>query len=153
EVFQRRSDGSSEPPTPVPPPARPSVAEQVATLARLGLEPTDGVTAADIAADRDAALLVKRHPYAAAMHCLARDAGGNFTHHPRVVTVDLEHVVGPDSYPALVRKLAEGAGTTHLLDEVIGGVDRERGRWVLRFTFGGLTREIHPRLDHDRADP
>lgn len=152
DVFQRRSDGSSEPPTPVPPPVRPSVAEQVATLSRLGLEP-QGITAADIAADRDAALLLKRHPYAAAMHSLARDADGALTHHPRVTTVDLEHVVGPDSYPALVRKLAETAGTSHLLGEVTGGVDRERGRWLLRFTFDDVTREIHPRLDHDRADP
>lgn len=152
DVFQRRSDGSSEPPTPVPPPVRPSVAEQVATLSRLGLEP-QGLTAADIAADTDAALLVKRHPYAATMHCLARDDDGAFTHHPRVTTVDLEHVVGPESYPSLVRKLADAAGTTHLLREVVGGVDRERGRWILRFTFDGLTREIHPRLDHDRADP
>lgn len=153
EVFQRRSDGSSEPATPVPPPVRPSVAEQVATLSRLGLEPEDGVTATDVAADREAALLLKRHPYAAALHCLARDADGGFTHHPRVTTVDLEHVVGPDSYPALVRKLAEAAGTSHLLGELTGGVDRARGRWLLRFTIGGVTREIHPRLDHDRADP
>ena len=152
DVFQRRSDGSSEPPTPVPPPVRPSVAEQIATLARLGLEP-QGVTAADVAADKDATLLLKRHPYAAALHCLARDADGAFTHHPRVTTVDLEHVVGPDSYPALVRKLADAAGTSHLLGEVTGGIDRAGARWVLRFTFDDVTREIHPRLDHDRADP
>lgn len=152
EVFQRRSDGSSEPPTPVPPPVRPSVGEQMATLSRLGLQP-EGVTAGDITADREATLLLKRHPYAAALHCLARDPDGGFTHHPRVTTVDLEHVVGPDSYPDLVRKLATTAGTSHLLGEVVGGVDRERGRWLLRFTIDGLTREIHPRLDHDRADP
>ncbi|GGK72779.1 hypothetical protein [Ornithinimicrobium pekingense] len=152
DVFQRRSDGSSEPPTPVPPPVRPSVAEQFATLSRLGLEPQDGVTATDVSADREAAILLKRHPYTAALHCLARDPGGGFTSHPRVTTVDLEHVVGPDSYPALVRKLADAAGTAHLLGDVVGGVDRERGRWVLRFTFDGVTREIHPRLDHDRAD-
>ena len=153
DVFQRRSDGSPEPATPVPPPVRPTVAEQVATLSRLGLEPQDGVTAADLTGDREAALLLKRHPYTAALHCLARDTEGSFTHHPRVVTVDLEHVVGPDSYPNLVRKLAAAAGTSHLLREVSGDVDRQRGRWVLRFTFDGLTREIHPRLDHDRADP
>lgn len=153
DVFQRRSDGSSEPATPVPPPVRPSVSEQLATLSRLGLEPEDGLTAADVAADREAAQLLKRHPYAAALHCLARDPDGGFTHHPRVVTVDLEHVVGPDSYPALVRKLAGAAGTSHLLGDVSGGVDPARGRWVLRFTIGGVTREIHPRRNRDRADP
>ena len=153
DVFQRRSDGSSEPATPVPPPVRPSVAEQLATLSRLGLEAQDGVTATEITADRDATLLLKRHPYAAALHCLARDADGGFTHHPRVTTVDLEHVVGPDSYPALVRRLAAAAGTSHLLGEITGGLDRERGRWVLRFACGGVTREIHPRYDHDRVDP
>ncbi len=153
DVFARRSDGSSEAPPPVPPPTRPSVAEQFATLARLGLEPHDGVTAADVAKDRDAALLLKRHPYVAAMHAMARDADGELTSHPRVTTVDLEHVVGPDSYPDLLRKLATAAGTTYLLADVTGGVDRERGRWVVRFTFDGLTREIHPRLDHHRADP
>lgn len=153
DVFARRSDGSSEAATPVPPPVRPSVAEQFATLTRLGLEPQAGVTAADVARDREAALLLKRHPYVAAMHALARDAAGGLTHHPRVTTVDLEHVVGPDSYPELVRKLATAAGTTYLLQDVSGGVDAERGRWVVRFTFDGLTREVHPRLDHDRGDP
>lgn len=151
DVFNRRSDGSSEGPTPVPPPVRPSVAEQVATLTRLGLEP-DGVSAADLAADQEAAVLIKRHPYVAAMHGLARDADGGFTHHPRVVTADLEHVVGPDSYPNLVRKLADAAGTSGMLGEVTGSRDEARGRWTLRFTFDGLTREIHPLLDHDRAD-
>lgn len=151
DVFSRRSDGSSEAATPVPPPVRPSVAEQVATLSRLGLEP-DGVSPADLAQDKEAALLIKRHPYVATMHGLARDADGGFTHHPRVTTVDLEHMVGPDSYPDLVRKLADAAGTSGMLGAVTGSVDRARGRWTLRFTFDGLTREIHPLLDHDRAD-
>ncbi len=153
DVFARRSDGSSEAATPVPPPVRPSVAEQFATLTRLGLEPQADVTAADVAKDRDAALLLKRHPYVAAMHAMARDADGDLTHHPRVTTVDLEHLVGPDSYPDLVRKLATAAGTTYLLQDVSGDVHPDRGRWVVRFTFDGLTREVHPRLDHDRADP
>lgn len=151
DVFSRRSDGSSEAATPVPPPVRPSVAEQVATLSRLGLEP-DGVSPADLAEDREAAALIKAHPYVATMHALARDADGAFTHHPRVVTVDLEHVVGPDSYPDLVRKLADAAGTSAMLGEATGTVDEARGRWTLRFTFDGLTREIHPLHDHDRAD-
>lgn len=152
DVFARRSDGSSEGPTPVPPPVRPSVAEQFATLTRLGLEPQDGVTAHEVAQDRDAAILLKRHPYVAAMHSLARDDAGDLTHHPRVTTVDLEHVVGPDSYPDLLRKLATTAGTTYLLGEVTGGVRPELSRWVLRFTFDGLTRELHPRLDQHQAD-
>lgn len=152
EVFARRSDGSSEPATLVPPPVRPSVAEQFATLARLGLEPQDGVTASEVAADRDAALILKRHPYAAALHALARDESGNLTHHPRVTTVDLEHMVGPDSYPDLMVKLAATAGTSDLLTGVSGGAQPELGRWLLRFTFDGLTRELHPRLDHQRAD-
>lgn len=151
DVFSRRSDGSSEAATPVPPPVRPSVAEQVATLSRLGLEP-DGVTVADLTEDREAALLCKQHPYVATMHALARDEDGELTHHPKVATVDLEHVVGPDSYPDLVRKLADAAGTSAMLRDVTGSEDRARGRWTLRFTFGGLTREIHPLLDHDRAD-
>lgn len=151
EVFQRRSDGSAEPPTRVPPPTPPSVAEQVATLTRLGLEP-QGVTVADIEADRDAALLLRRHPYVAALHCLSRDGDG-LTSHPRVTTIDLEHVVGPDSYLHLLRRLAGTAGTADLLEEVSGGVDQPRGRWILRFTFDGVTREIHPRLDGDRVDP
>ncbi|AXH96577.1 hypothetical protein [Ornithinimicrobium avium] len=129
------------------------MAEQFATLTRLGLEPQAGVTAADVAKDRDAALLLKRHPYVAAMHCLARDADGDLTSHPRVTTVDLEHIVGPDSYPDLLRKLSTAAGTRYLLQDVSGGVHPDRSRWVVRFTFDGLTREIHPRLDHDRADP
>lgn len=151
DVFSRRSDGSSEAARPVTPPARPSVAQQLATLTRLGLEP-QGVSAADLAADPEAAALIKAHPYVAAMHALARDSDGAFTHHPRVVTVDLEHLVGPDSYPNLVRRLADAAGTAGLLGEVSGSRDDERARWTLRFTFDGLTREIHPLLDHDRAD-
>ena len=151
DVFSRRSDGSSEAATPVPPPVRPSVAEQVATLSRLGLEPV-GVTVADLTDDREATLLIKKHPYVATMHGMARDQEGNLTHHPKVTTVDLEHVIGPDSYPDLVRKLAGAAGTLGMLSDVTGSVDRARGRWTLRFTFGGLTREIHPLLDHDRAD-
>lgn len=153
DVFRRRSDGSSEGPTPVPPPMRPSISEQLTTLSRLGVEPGHGVDAKVIAQDREAAAWVKRHPYAALLHCLSRDRDGKLTHHPRVVSVDLEHVVGPDSYPNLLRRLAEGAGTSHLLQEVSGDLDRERGRWVVRFTFDGLTEQIHPRLDHDRADP
>lgn len=153
DVFRRRSDGSSEAATPVPPPIRPSITEQLATLSRLGIEPEHGVTAEEIAGDREAAGWVKRHPYAALLHCLSRDDDGNLTHHPRVVSADLEHVVGPESYPALLRRLAAAAGTSHLLEDVSGGLDPERGRWTVRFTFGGLTQEIHPLFDRDRADP
>jgi hypothetical protein len=151
DVFTRRSDGRSEPATPVPPPVRPSLRDQLATLARLGLEPV-GATAEEIAGDREVVAWARQHPYVATMHALARGQDGELTAHPRVTTVDLEHVVGPDSYPDLVRKLAATAGTTGLLGDVSGSVDRARGRWVLRFTVGGLTREIHPLLDGTRAD-
>ncbi|HSP60976.1 MAG TPA: hypothetical protein VLO09_07935 [Ornithinimicrobium sp.] len=153
EMFTRGNDGSEEPSTPVPPPVRPSVGEQLGTLARLGLETQDGVSAQDVADDRDAAGWVKLHPYVAVLQVMARGEDGSLTRHPRVTTVDLDHLVGPESYPELVRKLADAAGTTHLLSEVEGGVDEERGRWLVRFTFDDVTREIHPRRDHDRADP
>ncbi|WP_298887364.1 hypothetical protein [uncultured Serinicoccus sp.] len=152
EVFARHSDASSDAPMLVTPAIRPSAREQLATLERLGLSPQEGVTEADLLADREVAQAVRQHPYVAVMHCLARDADGELTHHPHVTTVDLEHVVGPDSYPDLVRKLAAAAGSTSELGEVRGGVDRERDRWVVRFRLGRITREIHPRLDHDYAD-
>ena len=65
---------------------------------------------------------------------------------------DLNHVVGPDAYPDLVRKLAAAAGTSSELGEVHGGVDQARRRWVVRFRVGRVTRELHPHLDHDHAD-
>ncbi len=151
DVFTRRSDGRSEPATPVPPPTRPSLRDQLATLARLGLEPV-GTTVQEIVEDREVLAWARQHPYVAPLHALARGEDGELTSHPRVTTVDLEHVVGPGSYPDLVRKLAATAGTTGLLGDVSGSVDRARGRWVLRFTVGGLTREIHPLLDGTRAD-
>lgn len=153
DIFTRGDDGSEERPTPVPPPVRPSVGEQLGTLARLGLEAQDGVSAADIAEDRDAVGWVKLHPYVAVLQVMARAEDGSLTRHPRVTTVDLDHLVGPESYPELVRKLADAAGTSHLLSDVVGGLDEERGRWQVRFTFDDVTREIHPRRDHDRADP
>ncbi|WP_299520370.1 hypothetical protein [uncultured Serinicoccus sp.] len=152
EVFARHSAADDDAPMLVTPAIRPSAREQLATLERLGLSPQDGVTEADLLADREVAQAVRQHPYVAVMHCLARDADGGLTHHPHVTTVDLEHVVGPDSYPDLVRKLAAAAGSTSELGEVRGGVDRERNRWVVRFRLGRITREIHPRLDHDNAD-
>lgn len=152
EVFQRRSDGSPDGTTLSTPTLRPSVAEQFSTLARLGLEPQDGVDVEQVARDRDAVRILKQHPYVAAMHCMARDVDGGYTHHPRVTTVDLDHVVGPDSYPDLVRKLAATAGSTEALGEVHGGVDEERRRWVVRFRVGRVTRELYPHLDHDHAD-
>lgn len=136
DVFTRRSDGRPEPPTPMPPSARPSLRDQLSTLSRLGLEPV-GTTTEEIAGDREVTAWARLHPYAATMHALARGEDGELTHHPRVTTVGLEHMVGPDSYPDLVRKLADAAGTTGLLGEVTGAVDTQRGRWVLRFTFGG----------------
>ena len=152
EVFARHSDAGDDAPMLVTPAIRPSAREQLATLERLGLSPQDGVTEADLLADAEVAQAVRQHPYVAVMHCLARDTDGELTHHPHVTTVDLEHVVGPDSYPDLVRKLATAAGSTGELGEVRGGVDRERNRWVVRFRLGRITREIHPRLDHDCAD-
>ena len=153
EIFTRGKDSSEEPPTPVPPPVRPSVGEQLGTLARLGLETEGGVGAQDIADHPDAAGWIKLHPYVAILQVMARGEDGSLTRHPRVTTVDLDHLVGPDSYPELVCKLADAAGTTHLLERVEGGVDEERGRWVVRFTFEDLTREIHPRRMQDRVDP
>ncbi|OLT16747.1 hypothetical protein BJF80_05355 [Serinicoccus sp. CUA-874] len=152
EVFARRSDGSPDRTALVTPARRPTPRDQLTTLERLGLEAQDGVTAEELRADREIAQALHDHPFVAAMHCLARDPEGNLTHHPRVTTVDLEHVVGPDSYPDLVRKLAAAAGSTPQLSEVRGSQDRERNRWVVRFRVGRVTRELHPRLDHDRAD-
>lgn len=152
EVFQRHSDGNPETTPFSSPTVRPSVAEQYATLARLGLEPQDGVDVAEVSRDPKAGRILKAHPYVAAMHCMARGADGDYTHHPRVTSVDLEHVVGPSSYPDLVHKLAAAAGTTDLLSEVHGGVDEKRDRWVVRFKVGRVTRELHPRRDHDLAD-
>lgn len=152
EVFHRRSDGNPDGPALSTPTVRPSVAEQFATLKRLGLEPESGVTPEEVARDRDASRILKQHPYVAALHCMARDEDADYTHHPRVTTIDLDHVIGPDSYPDLVRKLASAAGTTRDLGEVHGGVDEERRRWIVRFRIGRVTRELHPRLDHDHAD-
>ncbi|WP_151526693.1 hypothetical protein [Serinicoccus kebangsaanensis] len=153
EVFARHSDGSPDATALVTPASRPSARDQLATLERLGLSAQDGVTAADIAQDREAAQALRQHPYVAAMHCLARAPDGSLTHHPQVTIVDLEHVVGPDSYPDLVRSLAATAGSTSELSEVRGSQDPARNRWVVRFRLGRVTRELHPRLDHDLADP
>ena len=152
DVFSKRGSGSPEPPAAVPPAQKPSVAVQVQTLSRLGLEPQDGVTAEVIAQDPEAAAWVRRHPYAALVHCLARDPDGDLTHHPKVVHIDPGFVKDADSYPAVLRRLAEAAGTSDLLQDVSGELDRDHDRCVLRFTVDGLTREIHPRLNHDRAD-
>ena len=152
DVFARHSDGRPDSPALVTPAIRPSAREQLATLDRLGLSAQDGVTETDLVGDKEVAQAVRRHPYVAALHCLARDGDGQLTHHPHVTMVDLEHVVGPDSYPDLVRKLAAAAGSTADLGEVHGGVDHERSRWIVRFRLGRITRELHPRLDHDNAD-
>ncbi|ANS79573.1 hypothetical protein SGUI_2177 [Serinicoccus hydrothermalis] len=153
EVFARHSDGNPDTAALVTPVPRPSIKDQLATLDKLGLHAQDGVTAADIADDPQAAKALKQHPYVAAMHCLARDDDGGLTHHSQVTVVDLEHVVGPDSWADLVRSLAAAARSTSELGEVRVRQDPDRNRWVVRFQLGRVTRELHPRLDHDLADP
>lgn len=153
EIFTRRGDGHPEPPAMLLPAQKPSIAAQVQTLGQYGLELQDGVTAQAIADDPDAAPYVRMHPYSALLHCMARDTDGNLTHHPRVAHVDLNSIKGPDTYRAIVRDLAEAAGTAHLLTDVECALDGDGRRYSLRFTFDGLSRTLHPKVDYERADP
>lgn len=151
EVFSRSGYDDHDPAAAFGLPAKhPSITEQMTTLTRCGLAPQDGIDAEAIAQDRHAAGWVRHRPYVALMYCLARDAEGHFTRHPRVVHLHLSFVRDETSYPQVVQQLAQAAGT--LAEDVTCIRDADGQHYRLRFRVGEVTRDLRLKIDRDRAD-